>query len=99
MACAVAAALAAPGAQQRAVVPADLMKDAAVRAALEASKTSEPQTIEEQVRICEVPAPTLKESARADVLRKTFLQLGLRNVRVDRAGNVLGDRPGSAPRR
>jgi acetylornithine deacetylase/succinyl-diaminopimelate desuccinylase-like protein len=32
------------------------------------------------------------------VLRREFTQLGLQNVRVDRVGNVLGDRPGAAPR-
>ncbi len=26
-----------------------------------------------------------------------FQQLGLQNVRIDKAGNVLGDRPGAAP--
>jgi acetylornithine deacetylase/succinyl-diaminopimelate desuccinylase-like protein len=31
-------------------------------------------------------------------LKREFTQLGLQNVRVDRAGNVLGDRPGDAPR-
>src|SRR5207302_608865 len=47
---------------------------------------------------CEVPAPSFKETARGEVLKQTFQQLGLQNVRVDQAGNVLGDRPGAAPR-
>jgi len=27
-----------------------------------------------------------------------FVEIGLQNVRTDEAGNVLGERPGSAPR-
>ena len=56
----------------------------------------EPQTIETQVKFSEVPAPSFKEAARGEELRRSFLQLGLQNVRLDRAGNVLGDRPGAA---
>ena len=77
---------------------ADLMKDPLVRASLDAARASEPRTIEDQIRFCEVPAPTFKEAARGEMLRQTFQQLGLRNVRVDKAGNVLGDRPGAAAR-
>jgi len=92
----VAAAFAAARAQEPAA--ADLLKDAAVKAALDAAKANEPQTIEDQVRFCEVPAPSFKETGRGDLLKQTFQQLGLQNVRVDKAGNVLGDRPGAAPR-
>jgi acetylornithine deacetylase/succinyl-diaminopimelate desuccinylase-like protein len=77
---------------------AALMKDQAVKAALDAAKASEAQTIEDQIRFCEIPAPSFKETARGEELRKSFQQLGLQNVRVDKAGNVLGDRPGAAPR-
>src|SRR5439155_7690500 len=91
-------ALAAPHAQDKPSPVADLMKDASVKAALDAAKASEPQTIEDQVRFCEVPAPPFKETARGEVLKQTFQQLGLENVRVDKAGNVLGDRSGAEPR-
>lgn len=74
------------------------MKDPVVKASLDAARANEAQTIEDQIRVCEVPAPPFKESARGEMLRQTFLQLGLRNVRVDKAGNVLGDRPGAADR-
>src|SRR5262249_11365607 len=69
---------------------------AMVRAALSAAKSTEPQTLDDQVRFCEVAAPPFKETARGDVLKGEFAKLGLQNVRVDRAGNVLGDRPGEA---
>jgi acetylornithine deacetylase/succinyl-diaminopimelate desuccinylase-like protein len=73
-----------------------LMQDATVRAALNAAKATEAQTIEDQIRFCEVPAPPFKESARGQVLKREFMLLGLQNIRVDRAGNVLGDRAGEA---
>lgn len=86
----------APAAQERPTAAADLLKDPAVAAALDAAKADEAQTIEDEIRFCEVPAPSFKETARGELLKQTFEQLGLQNVRVDRAGNVLGDRPGAS---
>jgi tripeptide aminopeptidase len=85
-------------AQIQAGGPADLMKDPVVRAALAAARSTEAQAIDDQIRICEVPAPSFKEAARGELVRQMFQQLGLRNVRVDKAGNVLGDRNGAALR-
>ncbi len=89
-------ATAAGRAQDTPNAVADLMKDAAVKAALDVAKANEPQAIEDQIRFCEVPAPSFKETARGEVLKETFQQIGLQNVRVDKAGNVIGDRPGAA---
>jgi len=75
-----------------------LMESAAVRAALQTAKDNEPQTIEQQIRFCEVPAPPFNETARGLVLKRAFEEAGLENVRVDRVGNVLGDRPGASSR-
>ena len=94
-------ALAIPGGAQAPGVsptPADLLKDPAVNAALDAAKASEPRTVEDQIRFCEIPAPSFKEEARGRELQRVFQQLGLQNVTVDRAGNVLGHYPGAAPR-
>jgi acetylornithine deacetylase/succinyl-diaminopimelate desuccinylase-like protein len=98
MAMMVVAVALADGAPAREESAADLMKDQTVKAALAAAKASEARTIEDQIRFCEIPAPSFKETARGEELRKTFEQLGLQNVRVDKAGNVLGDRPGAASR-
>jgi len=98
--CTMAAALAAATgarAQERPDAAAELMKDPSVKAALDAAKASEPQTIEDEIRFCEIPAPSFKENVRGAELKNVFQQLGLQNVRVDTAGNVLGDRPGAAP--
>ena len=86
-------------AQQDAVnVGAKLIADPAIKAAVEAIKSSENQTIEDQIRLCEVEAPLFKEAKRAEVYAKLFRELGLQNVRIDKEGNVLGDRPGAQPR-
>jgi tripeptide aminopeptidase len=75
----------------------DLLQNAAVKSALATAQTTESQTVEDQIRFCEIPAPSFKEDARGVLLKRTLEQLGLQNVRVDKAGNVLGDRPGGAP--
>jgi len=75
-----------------------LARMADVKAALEAARASEPRTLDDQVRFCETPAPPFKESARAELLRRAFVTVGLSNVRVDKAGNVLGERPGTQAR-
>ena len=85
-------------AQSGSPTPADLLKDPAVKAALEAAKANEAQTIEDQIRLCEIPAPSFKEETRGRELQRVFQQFGLQNVRVDKVGNVLGDYPGAAPR-
>ena len=85
--------LAAVGAAQDA---ARLMQDPAVKEALNAVQRNEPHFIEEQIRICEIPAPPFHEEARAKELEKLFTQLGLQDVRIDKAGNVIGIRPGAA---
>ena len=84
--------------QDAATIGAKLMNDAAVKAAIEMIRAAEPQTIETQVRLCEVPAPPFKEAKRAELYAQMFRTAGLQNVRIDKEGNVLGDRPGAQPR-
>jgi len=93
----VAAALWAQGGQTGTPPPvADLMQNAALKAAIAAAKTTEPQTVDDQVRFCEIPAPSFKEEVRGAELKRVFQELGLQNVRVDKAGNVLGEYRGAA---
>lgn len=75
-----------------------LMADATVKAAVEMIRAAEPQTIEDQIRVCEIEAPPFKEQKRAEVYARMFRDAGLQNVRIDKEGNVLGDRPGAQPR-
>ena len=76
--------------------PGDLMRDASVRAALDEARRDEPRTLELQARLCEIPAPPFHEQARGQEVQLLFQQLGLRDVRTDSAGNVIGTRPGRA---
>ena len=69
-----------------------------MRAAMEAAKRNEQGTLELQARLCEIPAPPFQEAVRGQELKRLFQELGLRDVRVDAAGNVIGVRPGSAAR-
>ncbi len=85
-------------AQPAAPAVAALVQDPRVRAALDDAKRTEPQTIDDQIRFCEVPAPPFKEAARGELLRRAFGELGLQSIRVDRVGNVVADRAGDAAR-
>src|SRR5712671_263646 len=78
--------------------PAELSNDTTVRAAMEAAKRNEPRTIDLQARLCEIPAPPFQEAVRGQELKRLFQELGLRDVRIDATGNVIGVRPGKAAR-
>jgi tripeptide aminopeptidase len=73
-----------------------LMRDPTIQAALEAAKRNEAHFIEEQIRVCEIPAPPFMEEARGREMERVFKELGLKDVRMDKAGNVIGVRPGAA---
>ena len=83
---------------QGADVGALLMADKSVVAALERAKVNEPEIIAEQIRVCEIPAPPFAEEKRGLEFKNIFTKLGLQNVRIDAVGNVLGERPGKAPK-
>jgi acetylornithine deacetylase/succinyl-diaminopimelate desuccinylase-like protein len=68
----------------------------AVKAALERVKADNAWTIDQQVSICEIPAPPFKEEKRGAEMKQRFEALGLSNVRVDSIGNVLGEYRGTA---
>jgi tripeptide aminopeptidase len=76
--------------------PATLMNDATVRAAMDAAQRNEPRALEMQASVCEIPAPPFHETARGLELERLFKQLNLKDVRIDKAGNVIGVRPGKA---
>jgi acetylornithine deacetylase/succinyl-diaminopimelate desuccinylase-like protein len=84
--------------QDAANIGARLLQDAGVKAAIEGLRASEPQTIEDQIRLCEVEAPPFKETKRAQLYAEMFKQIGLTNVRIDKEGNVLGEKAGGSRR-
>ena len=86
-------------AQQRAAdLGSLLLQTPAVRAAVEFAKTDEMRTIDDQIRICEVEAPPFQEAKRAELYAGMFRDAGLKNVRIDAEGNVIGERPGASAR-
>jgi tripeptide aminopeptidase len=72
-----------------------LMKSEKVKKAFEYIKQIEPETVEEQIKITEIPAPTFQEQKRGEYFKRRFTEIGLKNVRVDKVGNVIGERPGA----
>jgi acetylornithine deacetylase/succinyl-diaminopimelate desuccinylase-like protein len=87
------------GAQQRASeLGPSLLRTTAVRAAVEAAKAREPETIEDQIRLCEVEAPPFQEAKRGQLFAQMLREAGARNVRIDPEGNVIGERPGQQAR-
>ena len=67
-----------------------------MRKALEYAKQIEPEIIAEQRRVCEIAAPTFHEEKRGLEFKRIFESLGLKNVRIDGAGNVIAERPGKS---
>ncbi|HEX7087049.1 MAG TPA: M20/M25/M40 family metallo-hydrolase [Vicinamibacterales bacterium] len=51
--------------------------------------------VSELIRLTEIPAPPFKEQARAEAYLGMLRDAGLRDVEMDREGNVMGVRPGS----
>jgi len=86
----------AAAASAQSAAPRDLLKQPSVAAALARIKDTEADTVADQIRFCEIPAPSFKEEARGRELQRVFQQIGLANVRVDNVGNVLGDYPGAS---
>jgi tripeptide aminopeptidase len=95
LALSLAAVLAAGSSPAGAQAPAQLAARADVRALLDAIRADNAWTLEQQVALCEIPAPPFKETARGVAYRAAFERLGLGNVRVDAVGNVIGERAGT----
>lgn len=76
------------------------MPAARVHAALSAARdrlaARDASVIRTQIAVSEIAAPTGDESRRAAWVADRFTALGLRDVRTDHAGNVIGRRPGAS---
>jgi acetylornithine deacetylase/succinyl-diaminopimelate desuccinylase-like protein len=65
------------------------LADPAVRRALEAIPPLQAWTLDQQVSICEIPAPPFKEQQRAEEFRHRMIALGYADARIDGEGNVI----------
>ena len=54
------------------------------------------EILEEQIAICEIPAPTGEEQDRAQYVKRELAAIGLQ-VRTDEVGNVIAQHPDSSP--
>ena len=77
--------------------PEQILARPAIQTVMQSIQTNEAHFVEEQIRLCEISSPPFHEDKRASEMSRLFKTAGLANVRIDKAGNVLGDRPGSAP--
>jgi len=66
-----------------------------LRAALDIIKSDNAWTLQQQVELTQIPAPPFKESARAAEFKRRLEALGVTNVRIDAAGNVIAERKGT----
>lgn len=72
-----------------------LRSQSAVEAALKQIHREDERTLEEQIEIAEIPAPTGKEQTRGNDYVRRLRDLGLIDVTVDSEGNVIARRPGA----
>ncbi len=66
-----------------------------MRRALDAIREFNEWTLQQQIELTEIEAPPFKEARRGEEFKRRLEALGLRNVRIDTEGNVIGERPGT----
>jgi len=76
--------------------PAELMNEPTVRAAFDAIKRNEPSVIQQQIKICEIPAPPFKEEVRGQELKRLFEGHFSRSLVKVQIGIPMTDSPESA---
>ncbi len=81
--------------QAQTKTPEQILAEPSVHAAMASIQADEPHFVDEEARITEIAAPPFHEQTRAAELKRLFAAAGLKNVRIDATGNVLGDRPGA----
>ena len=72
-----------------------ILENEKIKQALEYIKEEDPATTQDTLNMCQIPAPSYKEEKKAEYIRERFWEIGLRDVRIDAVGNVLGIWPGT----
>lgn len=62
---------------------------------LDSIKADQPWTLEQQISICEIPAPPFKETKRGEEFARRMRALGFSDIRTDSEGNVISRYPAS----
>lgn len=76
---------------------ADVLASPAAAQFIARAREMQAELIRETIAIAEIPAPTFAESDRARYVAERIQALGVPEVEVDPAGNVVGRIPGAAP--
>ena len=74
---------------------AQLLKNEDVNKGLAFLESDQENTVSQQIKIAEIPSPTFKEAKRAQYYKSQLEALGLADVQMDDAGNVVGIRHGT----
>ena len=74
---------------------ARLLASPAFKAAAATIDKEHGRIVDDGIRLAEIPAPPLKEAARARAYKKMLKDAGLLEVKIDEEGNVLGVRKGA----
>ena len=61
-----------------------------VKQGLQLCLDQEPYAMQEQITICEIPAPTFKEEVRGKYIASLMEKYGLEDVHLDEIGNCVG---------
>ncbi len=72
-------------------IPSD---DPGIKRAFAAIQSWNSWIIDNQVSLCEIPAPPFKEQARGIEFRKRMIALGYPDTKIDAIGNVIAERAG-----
>ena len=72
-----------------------IMSQHSIKVALDFIKTDHDNTITEQKQISTIPAPSFKEQKRGEDYLKRLVIVGVKDVQMDKEGNVCGLLPGS----
>lgn len=66
-----------------------------IESVLETIRADKAWTLEQQISICQIPAPPFQEAERGREFAKRLAALGLADIRTDAVGNVISRWPGS----
>lgn len=72
-----------------------LLKDPKIKESLQFIRSDSERTLQEQIELTEIPAPTFEEEVRGEEYKRRLIDLGIQNMQTDRVGNVFGIRPGT----
>lgn len=72
-----------------------LAENAKIEEAMEFIRDMDEETVQNQIKITEIPAPPFMEDVRAAHYAEMMQEYGLDQVEIDEEGNVIGKRPGA----